>query len=729
MASTGDRLRRGEAGNGLPRLLRFWRGAPAGVLLCGLLGLTPLLLGGRATADGAAQGSPEDGRLVAVIDTLAGGGSIGNGGPARAARISLPGGITEAPNGDLIVVDFGNHQVRRIDRRTGIIRPVAGTGEAAYNGDGIPAAQAQLSRPEYAVFGPKGDLFIVDSYNNRVRKIDRRTGLISTVAGTGERGFSGDGGPATAAELHFPQGIAVDAQGNLFIGDTVNRRIRRVDARTGIITTWAGTGEIGVNAEGTPALEAKFLLLPCIAIDRAGNVYVADSPLHKILIIDAKTRRVRTFAGTGKQGYGGDGGPAVEAQLNFPEGVVFAPNGDIYIADVGNHRVRRIDSRTGIITTVAGTGEKGFSGDGGPALQARLWSPGRLWVDRDDNLLVVDILNARIRRVDGRTKTIETVAGSGNWGDGGPANEATLSVPGDVVYADGKVYIADYGTQRIRCVDVATGRITTVAGGGTQKGRPGMPATEVDLLLPEGIAVHGKTLYIADNSSSRVWKVDLATGLLHPFAGTGEPGVTGDGGPAESARLSKPAAVSVGPDDLVYIADFGNQRVRVVDPATGRIRTLHSSIVGLDDPLASRVISLEVVGSRLYHLVQGSDDVRLFDMRSGGVARLPPIHNLLPPAPSGESQFIDIAVREPWVFLADTLAHRILRVNLQTAEVTVMAGNGVQGFSGDGGPAERAALFQPGGVAVSDDGREIYIADTKNHRVRRVRLLDAGGPG
>ena len=226
MASTGDTLRRGEAGNGLPRLFRFLRGTPAGVFLCGLLGLTPLLLGGRATADGAAPDLPGGG-TVAIIDTLAGGGSIGNGGPARAARISLPGGITEAPNGDLIVVDFGNHQVRRIDRRTGIIRAVVGTGEAAYNGDGIPAAQAQLSRPEYAVFGPKGDLFVVDSYNNRVRKIDRRTGLISTVAGTGERGFSGDGGPATAAELHFPQGIAVDARGNLFIGDTVNRRIRR----------------------------------------------------------------------------------------------------------------------------------------------------------------------------------------------------------------------------------------------------------------------------------------------------------------------------------------------------------------------------------------------------------------------------------------------------------------------------------------------------------------------
>jgi sugar lactone lactonase YvrE len=658
--------------------------------------------------------------VIDVIETLAGGGPVGDGGPARAARFNLPGGVTEAANGDVIVVDFGNHRVRRIDRRTGVIETLAGTGEAGYNGDGIPASRAQLARPEFAVFGPTGDLFIADSYNNRIRRIDARTGLISTVAGTGERGFSGDGGPAKAAELHFPEGIAIDARGNLFIGDTVNRRIRRVDAATGIITTYAGTSEMGVNKEGTPAAEARFLRLARLAVDGAGNVYVADSPSHRILRIDAETRRVRTFAGSGSSGFSGDGGPARAAQLSFPEGVVVAPDGDVYLADVGNHRVRRIDAKTGIIRTVAGSGDKGFSGDGGPATQARLWSPGRVWADHDGNLLIADILNARIRRVDGRTGIIDTVAGTGDWGDGGPATQALLSVPGDVVYAAGKVYIADYGTRRVRCVDLATDTITTVAGGGTRRGE-GIPAREAELLLPEGIAVDGtKALYIADNLASRVFRVDLATGLLHTFAGNGEAGSSGDGGPATAARLRLPAAVSVGVKGEVYISDFGNQSVRVVDPETGTIRGLQSGGAA-GELLHVGVTSLEAGRRGLYHLVHGSGEVRLFDLGKAALQPLPRVDTLAP-GPSGDSQIIDIAVHEPYVYLADALAHRILRLDLETAAVRVVAGSGVQGFAGDGGPAERASFFQPGGVAVRDDGGELYVADTKNHRVRRVRL-------
>ncbi|MGA7216665.1 MAG: hypothetical protein WBX38_00025 [Candidatus Sulfotelmatobacter sp.] len=658
-----------------------------------------------------------------IIDTLAGGGHVGDGGLAKAARLSLPGGISEAPNGDLIVVDFGNHRVRIIDHKTNIIRTLAGTGEAGYNGDGIPASQAQLSRPEYAVFGPNGDLFIADSYNNRVRKIDHVTGLIGTVAGTGERGHSGDGGPATAAKLHFPEGIAVDHLGNLFISDTVNRLIRRVDARTGIIATYAGTGEVGVNPEGTPALRAKFLRLARISIDRAGNLYVADSPSHRILVIDAKNRLVHTFAGSGKLGFAGDGGPAVAAEISYAEGMVIAPNQDLYFADVGNHRVRKIDGRTQIITTVAGTGEKGFSGDGGPAIKAQLWSPGRVWVDHRGNILIADILNARIRRIDARTNVIETIAGTGDWGDGGPARDALLSVPGDIAYSNGKVYIADYGTRRVRCVDLATGIISTVAGGGTQTGE-GIRATDADFLLPEGIAVdgHRHTLYVADNIANKVWMVDLETGILHTLAGGGSDN-SDEALTARSAHLRLPSALAVGPDGELYIGDFGQQRVLAVDPASGAMRVLRGPR-GEADPINVAVTSLDAGKQGLFLLTHGSEDVRLLDLKSGKFASMPQIDSL-PPAPSGDSQIIDIAAHGSYVYLADALAHRVLRLNLKTATVSVVAGSGIQGFSGDGGPADRASLFQPGGIAVSDDGRELFIADTKNHRVRRVRLLDA----
>jgi trimeric autotransporter adhesin len=661
-----------------------------------------------------------------VIETLAGGGPLGDGGPALSARFNLPGGILEAPNGDLVVIDFGNHCVRRIDKRTGVIETITGTGEAGYNGDGIPARQAQLSRPEYALFGPTGDLYIADSYNNRIRKIDHATGLISTVAGTGERGFSGDGGPATLAELHFPEGIAIDGKGNLFIGDTVNRRIRRVDARTGIIETYAGLGSVGVSPEGTPALEVRFLRLARIAVDRSGNVYVADSPTHRILVIDAETRQIRTFAGTGENGFSGDGGPAREARMGYPEGVFVAPNGDVYFADVGNHRVRRVDARTGSIETVAGTGEKGFSGDGGPAVRAKLWSPGRIWVDHEGNVLIVDILNSRIRRVRSRTGIIETVAGNGGFGDGGPARNAILSVPGDVVYLRGRVYIADYGTRRIRCIDLSTGLIFTVAGGGTLTG-DGIPATEAELLMPEGIAVDGQFLYIADNLAGRVWRVDLASGILNVFAGTGERGNSGDGGPATAARLYLPGAVSIAPDGRVFISDFGNRSVRVVDPKTGVIQTLTGSRpVEGGDPMKVGVVSLEATARGLFHLVQGLSEVRLFNFESRTLQPVAFPGQGLPKSLSGDTQVVDMAIRDGVIYLADPLGHRVLRFDPGAGRVEVLAGSGVQGFAGDGGPARSAAFFQPGGVAVSEDGRELFVADTKNQRIRRIRLVSGG---
>jgi len=652
-----------------------------------------------------------------IIDTLAGGGSVGDGGLATLARFNLPGGVTEAPNGDVVVVDFGNHRVRRIDKKTGIIRTIAGTGEAGYNGDNIPADQSRLARPEFAVFGPDGDLFIADSYNNRVRRVNHLTGLISTVAGTGERGFSGDGGPATSADLHFPEGIAVDFAGNLFISDTVNRRIRKVDARTGIIETYAGTGSIATNPEGTAAADAGFLRLARIAVDRAGNVYVADSPSHRLLFIDAKTRLIRTFAGTGKSGFSGDGGPAVDAELSFPEGVVVAPNQDIYFADVGNHRSRKIDARTGIISTVAGTGDKGFSGDGGLASLARLWSPGRVWVGANGDLIIADILNARVRRVDAKTHVIKTIAGTGDWGDGGPARNALLSVPGDVVFSAGKVFIADYGTRRVRCVDLATGIISTVAGGGTRSGE-GIPATEADLLLPEGIAVDsGRMLYIADNISNRVWRVDLKTGLLTRFAGGGKQDSGDESISATSARLQMPSALAVGADGVVYISEFGNRRVRAVDSATGMMRTVSDA----NGPLKIAVSSLDASAEGLFMLTHDSNQLRLFDLRRHRLSVLPQVDSLPVPL-SGDTQLIDIAVHGDDAYLADPLAHRVVRINMLTADATVVAGNGVEGFSGDNGPAGDAALFMPGGVAVSDDGHEIYIADTKNHRIRRVRM-------
>jgi sugar lactone lactonase YvrE len=619
--------------------------------------------------------------------------------------------VTKA--GDLLIVDFGNHRIRRVDARTGIISTIAGTGEAGYSGDGGPAVIAALSRPENAALDAQGNLIIVDEYNNRIRRVDARTGIISTIAGNGRKGFAGDGGNALDAEFDLPVGIASDAAGNFYIGDTQNNRVRKIDMAAGIVTTAVGSGEYGVSADGTDRLEARFLRIARLAVDRRGNIYIADSPAQKIIVVDAETGRIRTFAGTGLEGYSGDGGPATAAQLSYPEGVAVDPSGDVYWCDVGSHRVRRVTTATGIITTVAGAGEKGVSAADEPAATSHLWSPGRLAFDHDGSLYIADIGNERVLRLDRATGRIRVVAGSGDIGDGGPARDAIFAVPGDVVYHNDRLYVADYGNRRVRLVDLKTGLITTFAGGGTNPSG-GARATDVELSLPEGLAVDPRgNVYIADNLASRVWRVDAQTGALRLLAGIGDPGHSGDGGPPEQARLDLPGALAVGSDGSVYIADYGNRCIRVVDANRRTVRTVES-----DDPhelLDIRVVSLAQASHYLYWLVAGDLAVHRLDLRSRRHMRTP-VH-LTYSVP--RSALTDLAIDGQQLLVVDTLAHRVLRVDPETGASTVFAGNGVQAFSGDGGAPADAALFHPGGVAFGARG-DVFIADSKNHRIRRV---------
>jgi predicted Zn-dependent peptidase/DNA-binding beta-propeller fold protein YncE len=682
--------------------------------------LCAVLAAGWLAAPCLAAGAAVPGDAAAWrIETIGGGGGVGDGGPALQARLSLPGGLLVEDDGDLVIVDFGNHRIRRVDAKTGIIRTIAGTGEANFTGDGGPADRAGLARPENAALGPRGEIYVVDEYNHRIRRIDPRTGIITTVAGNGRKGFAGDGGPALQAEVNWPEGIAADAEGNLFLGDTQNRRVRRIDARTGIITTLAGSGESGVTPDGVPAREARFLRIARLAVDREGNVYVADSPAQRIYVIEAKTGLIRTFAGTGEEGSSGDGGPANRARVSYPEGVMVDPHGRLVWCDVGTHRVRRADLATGIITTVAGTGEKGFAGDGGRAIGARLWSPGRLASDPAGNLYVADIGNGRVRRIDAETGIITTVAGSGDLGDGQPARDSILTVPGDVAHAPGRLYVADYGNRRVRRIDLATGRIETVAGGGKGWGE-GIAAVEAELLLPEGIALDAQeNLYVADNIGSRVYKVERATGRLFTVAGNGVPGYSGDGGPAAAAQLAVPGSVAVAPDGTVFIGDFGNRCIRVVDPQDGTIRTLagHPILTGLP------VLSLAATEEALYWLSAG--DPAVYRLPYGALVpeRLPVD---LPRGPGEDSYFLDLTVGGGEIFIVDTMAHQVLRRDLRTGEVSVVAGSGVQGFTGDGGLAAAAAMFQPGGLTLGTDGA-IYIADSKNHRIRKLSRTPPAG--
>ncbi|RZB33837.1 MAG: hypothetical protein SRB2_03673 [Desulfobacteraceae bacterium Eth-SRB2] len=334
-----------------------------------------------------------------------------------------------------------------------IIEAAAGNGTNGYSGDGGPATQAQLSYAFDIAVDAVGNLYIADAYNSCIRKVDT-SGIIATVAGTGTWGYSGDGGPATQAQLDFPYDVAVDAAGNLYIADRGNDCIRRVDVN-GIITTVAGKGPNYIG-DGGPATQGQLYMPDGVAVDAWGNFYIADTWHHRIRKVDT-SGIITTVAGNGIAGYSGDGGPATEARIWSPRDVAVDATGNLYIADdESNQCIRKVDT-SGIITTVTGNGYPGYSGDGGPASEAQLNYPQSVAVDAAGNLYIADADNIRIRNVD-TSGIIGTVAGTGTWGytgDGGPATEARLNVPyGVAVDAAGNLYIADTENFRIRKVDI-----------------------------------------------------------------------------------------------------------------------------------------------------------------------------------------------------------------------------------------------------------------------------------
>ena len=278
-----------------------------------------------------------------------------------------------------------------------IINTVAGNGTAGFSGDGGPATSASLNNPLEVAVDAAGNLYIADRANNRIRKVDT-SGTITTVAGTGTAGFSGDGGPAISASLNRPFGMAVDSAGNLFIADTSNQRVRKVDT-TGTITTVAGNGTAAFSGDSGPATSASLNSPAGVAVDSAGNLFIVDTLNQRVRKVNT-SGTITTVAGNGTGGFSGDGGPATSASLNSPNDVAVDSAGNLFIADISNHRVRKVDT-TGTITTVAGNGTGGFSGDGGPAASASLFGPNDVAVDSAGNLFIAEQINHRIRKVTG----------------------------------------------------------------------------------------------------------------------------------------------------------------------------------------------------------------------------------------------------------------------------------------------------------------------------------------
>lgn len=336
---------------------------------------------------------------AAEVVTIAGNGThalTGNGGPATQAGIGGPFGVIIGPDGALYVCETENHAVRRIDLKTGLISSVAGTGKAGYSGDGGPATRATCREPYEIRFDKSGNMYFVEMKNHLVRKVDQATGLISTIAGTGAAGFSGDGGPATQAQLNVPHSITLDAAGNVYIADIGNHRIRIVDAKTGVIKTLSGTGQKEKTPDGAPFANTPLNGPRTLDFDGQHTLYLALREGNAVYRLDLQSETIHHLAGTGKSGYSGDGGPARSAQLAGPKGIALGPNGDIYLCDTESHTIRVIRVKTGIIETLVGDGKPG-DGPDGPPRQCRLDRPHGVFVDSTGQVYIGDSSNNKVR--------------------------------------------------------------------------------------------------------------------------------------------------------------------------------------------------------------------------------------------------------------------------------------------------------------------------------------------
>jgi Bacterial Ig-like domain (group 3)/NHL repeat len=352
----------------------------------------------------------------------------------------LPSAIVFDAAGNLYLAETANHDIRKVNT-LGQISTVAGTGTQGFSGDTGPAISATLDSPQGLALDASNNLYIADTHNHRLRKLNLTTGIITTIAGTGIPGFSGDNVLATAAQLNLPTALALDTANNLYLADTGNHRIRRIDASTGIITTIAGTGTQGFSGDRGPATAATIDSPTGLALDNANasnNLYLADTHNHRIRRIDATTGIITTIAGTGIPGFSGDAAAATSATLALPHGITIDSAGNLYLADTENHRIRRIDATTGIITTAAGNGTQGFSGDNNPAIAAQLDSPRNSTIASTNLLTLSDTANQRIRQLTAAptpSTTIQTIAGLGLSTPGA----LTLSAPSVIAYGTGQL--------------------------------------------------------------------------------------------------------------------------------------------------------------------------------------------------------------------------------------------------------------------------------------------------
>lgn len=606
-------------------------------------------------------------------------------------------------------------------RAQNVVKTIGGGGPS-----NLTALASSLGNPAAVVLDTAGNSYVVDSYSNRVLKIDA-SGNVIIVAGNGIPGYSGDGGAAISAELNYPNGLAVDSSGNIFIAEYRNCTVREVSASTGNISTVAGTaGVCKYGGDGGPATSADLYWPVGITLDSISNLFIADAGNCVIREVSASTGNISTVAGTPGScsyygSYGGDGGPATSAKLDSPYGVALDSSGNLFIADTFNCLIRKVSASNQVISTVVGSYGAGpdfpcggYSGDGGPATSAMLQDPFGVAVDSSGNLFIADTTNCVVREVNASTGNISTAAGgaldgSGNHvcgysGDGGPATGGWLNSASNVtVDSAGNLLIADTGNSVIRKVSTSTGYISTIAGASvldpyyspntndyrvgflsySGDGHPGAQA-ELSYTYASSIATNSAgDVFVADRFNRAVRKISASSGIITTVAGDGVSGDTGDGGPAVSALLAVPYGVTFDGLGNLFIADYSNCTVREVTASTGDISTVAGSpgncnYSGDGGPATSAAIS------RPYSIaIDGSRNIFVADWYNCTVREV-----------AASTDYIYTVVSNPGDF-------------------------NLCGYYGDGGPAVDANLYSPYGVAVDSSG-DLFIADTTNCVVREV---------
>ncbi len=661
---------------------------------------------------------------------------------ANKTEISLVDGIAVDKNGNIYIAMRDHNIISRVDTLGNMTR-FAGTGESGFSGDKGKATEAQLKIPAGLTFDKKGNLYIADRNNHRIRKVDTR-GIITTVAGNGTAGFSGDGGKATQAQLNLPSGVAVDDKGNIYISDRSNNRVRVVDNK-GTITTFAGNGGDRYSGDSGPATKAQLSKPFGLALDKKGNLYIADRENNRVRKVNPQGI-ITTVAGDGGFFFMGDNGPSYRASIAGPTGIVVDKNGILYIADRNNNRIRSVDTQ-GMIRTVAGTGQQDYNGESEIARDTNLYLPFGVALDQDGKLLIIDRSHYRIRRIDPRRGSIETVAGNGVKmfaGDGGPATGAKLSFPhGIAVDKKGNVIFSDKGHYRIRRVS-PDGIIQTIAGNGI-RGNIGddLPALKASLYGATSLKLNDKDEIFTISPSSFVSilrKIDekgmmrkvldtVSKNYLESIAKSKYKGKVQTG---ELAIITTFSDIAFDHKGNMFISDRINHQIRKVS-AQGKITTIagtgESAYYGDGGPAseaAFRDPSALVTdkAGNLYIADAANNMIRKIDTQGivttfagngnhensgdGGPALKAGIRNIdyLAMSPTGELHIVG-------------MNSHIVRKITKDGNIMTVAGTGDQGFFGDGGPATKAMLKSPSAITFDSKGN-LYISDMGNNRIRKV---------